>query len=104
MSKIRLKKDIVKYKNHPSILTIQAKHNSKNKVSFTEVATQNIEKKILLKSFSNFSYIDIIAEFLNTSCNSSIESSLIYCRFAASKFASCDTIAQERKKRCKTKQ
>ena len=91
----------MKYKNHPSILTIQAKHNSKNKVSFTEVATQNIEKKILLKSFSN---IDMIAEFLNTSCNSSIESSLIYCRFAASKFTSCDTIAQERKKRCKTKQ
>ena len=37
-------KAIVKYKNHPSILTIQAKYKGKNKVSFTEVTTQDIEK------------------------------------------------------------
>ena len=39
-------KAIVKYKNHPSILTIQAKYKGKNKFSFTEVTTQDIEKEI----------------------------------------------------------
>ena len=37
-------KPIVKYKNHSRILTIQAKYKCKNKFSFTEVTTQDIEK------------------------------------------------------------
>ena len=36
----------MKCKNHPSILTIQAKYKSKNKISFTEVTTQEVEKEI----------------------------------------------------------
>ena len=39
-------KAIMKYKNHPSILAIQAKYKGKNKFSFREVTTQNIEKEI----------------------------------------------------------
>ena len=36
----------MKYKNHPSILTIQSKCEGKNKFSFIEVTTQDIEKYI----------------------------------------------------------
>ena len=36
----------MKYKKNPSILTIQAKYKGKNKFSFTEVTTQDIEKEI----------------------------------------------------------
>ena len=36
----------MKYKNHPSILSIQAKCKGKNKFSFTEVTTQDIKKEI----------------------------------------------------------
>ena len=39
-------KAIVKYKNHPSILTNQSKCKGKNKFSFIEVTTQDIEKYI----------------------------------------------------------
>ena len=39
-------KAMVKYKNHRSIRTIQAKYKGKNKFSFTELTTQNIEKEV----------------------------------------------------------
>ena len=39
-------KAIVKYKNHPSIRTVQVKYKGKNKFSFTEKTTQDIEKEI----------------------------------------------------------
>ena len=38
-------KAIVKYKIHPSTLTIKANYKGKNKFSFTEVTTQDIEKQ-----------------------------------------------------------
>ena len=41
-------KTIVKHKNYPSILTIQAKYKSKNKFYFTEVTTQVIQKEIFV--------------------------------------------------------
>ena len=81
-------KAIVKYKNHPSILTIQAKYKGKNKFSFTEVTTQDIEKEIFdleTRKASQISDIptkiikenvDVFADFLCTSINSSIKSSL----------------------------
>ena len=37
-------KAIVKYKNHPSILTTEAKYKGKNKFSFAEATTQDTEK------------------------------------------------------------
>ena len=79
---------IVKYKNHPSILTIQAKYKCNNKFSFTDVTTQDIEKEsfdLETKKASQISDIpttiikenvDAFAHFLYTSINSSIKSSL----------------------------
>ena len=82
-------KAIVKYKSHPNILTIQAKYKGKNKFSFIEVTTQDIEKEIFdletKKETSQISYIptkiikenvDVFADVLCTSINSSIKSSL----------------------------
>ena len=78
----------MKYKNHPSILTIQAKYKCNNKFSFTEVTTQDIEKEsfdLETKKASQISDIpttiikenvDAFAHFLYTSINSSIKSSL----------------------------
>ena len=77
----------MKYKNHPSILTIQAKYKGKNKFSFTEVTTQDIEKEIFdleTRKASQISDIptkiikenvDIFADILCTSINNSIKSS-----------------------------
>ena len=81
-------KAIVKYKSHPSILTIQAKYKDKNKFSCTEVTTQDIGQEIFhleTKKASQTSDIstkiikenvDVFAYFLCTSINSSIKSSL----------------------------
>ena len=78
----------MKYKNHPSILTIQVKYKGKNKFYFTEVTTKNIEKEMFdleTKKASQISDIptkiikenvDVFADFLCTSINSSIKSSL----------------------------
>ena len=89
-------KAIVKYKNHPNILTIQAKDKGKNKFSFTKVNTKDIEKEIFDLETRKASQISDIptkiikenvnafADFLCTSINSSIKSSLFpsYLKFA----------------------
>ena len=41
-------KTIVKHKNYPITLTIQAKYKGKNKFYFTEVTTQVIQKEIFI--------------------------------------------------------
>ena len=82
-------KAIVKYKNHQNVFTIQAKYKGKNKFSFTEVTKQDIEKENIFdletKKASQISYmptkiikegIDVFADFVSTSINSSIKSSL----------------------------
>ena len=81
-------KAVVKYKSHPSILTIQTKYKVNNKFSFTEVTTQHIEKEIFhleTKKASQISDIptkitkenvDVFADILCTSINNSIKSSL----------------------------
>ena len=78
----------MKYKYHPSILSIQAKYKGRNKFSFTEVTTQGIEKEIVdleTKKASQISDIqtkiikenvDVFADFLRTSIKSSIKSSM----------------------------
>ena len=77
----------MKYKNHPSILTIEAKYKSKNKFCFEEVTTQDIEKEIFDLETKKAQISDIptktikenvgvFADFLCTSINSSIKSSL----------------------------
>ena len=75
-------KAIVKYKNYPSVLTIQAKYKGKNKYCFTEVTTQDIEKEIFnleTRKASQISDIptkiitenvDVFVDFLYTSINS----------------------------------
>ena len=84
-------KAIVKYKNHPSNLTIEAKYKSKNKFSFAVVTTQHFEKEIFdlkTKKTSQISDIPtkiikenvgVFADFLCTSVSSSIKSSLFPC-------------------------
>ena len=53
-------KALVKYKSHPSILTIQAKYKSKNRLSLTEETTQDIEKEIFdLETKKAFQISDI---------------------------------------------
>ena len=81
-------KAIVKYKNHPSILANQDKYEGKNKFYFTKVTAHDIEKEIFYldtKKASQISDIstkiikenvDVFADFLRTSINSPIESSL----------------------------
>ena len=76
----------MKYKNQPSILTIQAKCKGKNK--FSEGTKQDIGKEIFHLETKNASQtsdipakiikgnIDVFADFLCTSINSSINSSL----------------------------
>ena len=41
-------KAVVKYKHHPSILTIQTKYKGKNKFSFTEELHKTLKKKFLI--------------------------------------------------------
>ena len=79
---------VVKYKNHPSILTIEAKYKGKNKFSFIELTTQDIEKEIFDLETEKASQIsdiptkiikenvDVFVNFLCTSINSSIKSPL----------------------------
>ena len=100
-------KAIVKYKNHPSILTIQTKYEGKNKCSFTEVTTQDIEKEIFhleTRKASQISDIltkiikenvDIFPDFLCTSINSSIKSSLF---LSCLKFADVTPLHKEARK------
>ena len=69
-------KAIEKYKNHSSILTIEAKYKGKNNFSFTEVTRQNIKKEIYdleTKKASQISHLptkfikknlDVYADFL----------------------------------------
>ena len=78
----------MKYKIHPSILTIQAKYQDNNKFSFTQVTTQDIEKiffDLETKRASQISDIptkiikenvDVFVDFPCTSINSSIKYSL----------------------------
>ena len=77
----------MKYKNHPSILTIQSKCEGKNKFSFIEVTTQDIEKYISYLETKKSSQasdiptkiikenVDVFPDFLSSSINSSIKSS-----------------------------
>ena len=75
------------YKNHPSILTIQAKHKGKYKFSFTEITTLDIEKYIFDLEIKNASQISdipikiikenvgVFPDFLSISIKSSSKSS-----------------------------
>ena len=50
----------MKYKNHPSILTIQSKFKGKNKFSCIEITTQDIEKySFYLETKKSFQASDI---------------------------------------------
>ena len=81
----------MKYKNHLSILTIQAKYKGKNKFSFIEVTTQDTEKEIFdLDTRKSCQISDIptkiikknvhaFANFLCTSINGSVKSSFPSC-------------------------
>ena len=74
----------MKYKNQPSILTIQAKCKGTNKFSFTEVNTRDIEKEMFHLETKKASLmsdmptkiieesVDVFADFLSTSINNSI--------------------------------
>ena len=76
----------MKYKNQPSILTIQAKCKGTNKFSFTEVTTRDIEKEMFHLETKKASLISdmstkiieesVFAYFLSTSINNSINALL----------------------------
>ena len=105
-------KAIVKYKNRPSILTIQAKYRGNNKFSFTGVTTKDIEKEIFdleTRKASQISDIltkivkenvDVFDDFLCTSINSSIKSSLFP---SCLKFADATQLHKKRRKDAKQK-
>ena len=75
----------MEYKKYTSILTIQTKYKGKNNFSFTGVAKQKqLKTKWNLKSLPNIWYMNKDANFLFTSINGSIKSSLFpsYLKFA----------------------